>query len=186
MKNQSQEKSVLSGENDLVNELGAATLTIESPDDVVVSQEVTFLDKAKSFVKQSFSVPDDETKTKSSGTRGRKTKTKPVFSQHATLVAMWISSLAALMIDEKWKEIAPSQEQSKAVIEPLLRIIDRHTQITEVNPDISDICLSLLAILAYTFEARASYILLKSLNDEKQKNDKRETSDFIGNFQPAM
>ena len=97
------------------------------------------------------------------------------------MLSLGAISIMSGMIDEKYTSIVPTIEQSNAIITPLLRIIDRHTKITEVHPDVTDMLMFFAALTAYAFEARATYILLKEKEVESD-NDKRKNTTNLSDY----
>jgi hypothetical protein len=85
-------------------------------------------------------------------------------------------------VNEKPYQYLPTDTQVNDVLVPIARIADRHTNITEINPDLLDILASGQAIVAYGMELRAT-MLLKRFLDEKErkeamKNNNRYWEDY--------
>lgn len=87
----------------------------------------------------------------------------------------------AFVINDRAYSFVPTQEQMSEIIVPLARIADRHTNITEINPDLLDILASGQACAAYGLELRAT-IMLKRFLDEKDRKEKQAKQVLVPNW----
>jgi hypothetical protein len=167
------------------------TLSIETADDVTPQEPKTVSDKAKAFVKGLFN-EDDSTSVKKG--RGRtSTKKGKIFQNHLNLfvngfimVMSWLfpDLNQTFEVNGETYSLMPSNEQSEKIIAPLLSILDRHTKIEGLNPDVEDLLASLGGAASYGFTLKANLLLLH-LVKENQKNEKPDTQnrEFPHSFQ---
>ena len=168
-KNVVSEESVSSNQEEVTPGL---TLSIDSPDDVVEESGVkSILQKAKDFLK--IDAPKEEGEEESTAPkRGRKKKVEApsfTFQQYSPMMSLAVITWLAYVTDEKYKKLLPTKNQANDMLLPWCRIVDRHTKITQVNPDVSDIMVSLAAMVAYGFDAHSTYILMKEEEEEEKK-----------------
>ena len=159
------------------------------PEAVVLNLEasdVTPEKEKKSFKKLASKIfttdaVKEEIEAKPSG-RGRPKKSSKFFQSKSALFVAGAVSLVALVpgvdktfeVNGEIKSFAPTPEQMSAVLDPLLRIADRHTSISEVNPDVADVMDSLLAVVAYGFELRANMLLYKFVLEQEKVRDEQQ------------
>ncbi len=155
-------------------------ITFEKADDVADKPKKTIAQEAKDFVKDLFTT-DTDTPTKSKG--GRPKGSKKTFQNKVKQVAtalVWIMSKTMPSLNEKFiindgekdtvHQLLPTSEEAQEIVLPLLRIIDRHTELKEINPDVADLCASVWAFSTYAWNTRANLLLLKQIKELEGKN----------------
>jgi hypothetical protein len=158
-------------------------LTIEMDSESTSTQKKTPLEIAKELASKMFNVAD-EPKTSTTGKKptSRKSPASKFFQKKASLIAsglIWLLIFLVPKLSEKFEvngenhQLAPTQQQSEEIVLPLLRILDRHIVIGEINPDVADVSESLMAIIAYGFEVKANLMTLEALQEFMKEGDKR-------------
>lgn len=182
---------VLTNETPLEDD--SVKITFEKADDVAEKPKKTIAQEAKDFVKDLFTT-DTDTPTKSKG--GRPKGTKKTFQNKVKQVAtamIWIMSKTMPSLNEKFiindgekdtvHQLLPTQEEAQEIVLPLLRIIDRHTEVKEINPDIADLCASVWAFGTYAWNTRANLLLLRQIKEleANEKNNSQQGNPFQSN-----
>lgn len=168
-------------------------ITFEQADDVADKPKKTIAQEAKDFVKDLFTT-DADTPTKNKG--GRPKGSKKTFQNKVKQVAtalVWIMSKTMPSLNEKFiindgekdtvHQLLPTQEEAQEIVLPLLRIIDRHTELKEINPDIADLTASMWALGTYAWNTRANLLLLKQIKEleANEKNNSQQGNPFQSN-----
>lgn len=149
-------------------------LNISEPDDVIYEEKKTVADSAKFFLKNFISggsSEEKETATKTKSNRGRKKKFTT--AQYTTMIAGYIAVWIGGYFDDIYKEVAPSSEQIDAIITPLAHIIDRHSQVVDVHPDVVDAFTCIAGIAMYGIQARATYVVIRQSIEKDLENERK-------------
>lgn len=153
-------------------------IRFEKADDFEPSKK-SFADEVKGFFK-GFTQDDPGEKT------GAKSAPRPhkTFENKSKLVAkglIWVIGKTVPELNEKFilsdgeKEtvcqLLPTDKQADNIVRPILRIVDRHTQVKGVNPDLVDLASAGAALVEYAWITHANLMLLRSIKEmELQAN----------------
>jgi hypothetical protein len=174
------------------------SIKIEQADDVPNKEKKTPKQQATDFVKGLFGDKEEETTTKNKGGRPPKSGTKKTFqskAKHIATALIWVMSKTMPGLNEKFIlsdgeedkvcQLLPTLEEAQEIVIPLLRIVDRHTKVSEINPDVSDVCESLWAIAVYGYQTHANLVLLQALKEMEYQHekDKQNGNSSLKNFE---
>lgn len=168
-------------------EQDAVQITFETADDVPDKEKKSLKEEAKDFVKGLFDTSDTPAPKNKGGRPKSSPGTKKTFQNKVKQVAtalIWLLSKTMPSLNEKFiindgekdtvYQLLPTQEEAQEIVLPLLRIVDRHTKVTEVNPDLADLVASAWAIGTYAWNTRANLLLLQTIK-EMERNEKNNT-----------
>lgn len=168
----------LLAENDNVD---AIELVIESNESS--SEKESLREKIKKNISKLVTLDTESEEDKKQETRGRKKKAKTFFQD--TVLPMVISAciaIAAYLTPERYKtpfsvndrlySFLPDETQWNGFLAPLARIADRHSKLSEINPDIVDLALSGKAIGLYFIELRSALVLKHYLDEQEERRRK--------------
>ena len=182
------EQPVLAEQKELENEqkptpysedYGTFSLKIEEADDVVPPARKTLKDRAKAFAAKLTGEIEETEATVSKPKRARKgqfwQQKSPLFVGAGLALLSWAlpGMTEAFEVDGEVKTLAPTKQQATDIILPLLRIVDRHTNVNGVHPDVADAIESAIALTTYGFEARANLLLLKMIKEQEYAKAKK-------------
>ena len=179
------------GQDTIQEDESGLTLSIETPDDVAPKQKLSALDTAKALVRgMTHSDENEEEEAPAKKTRARKAKSNAskFFQKKSGLIASGLIWLLVTMVPDmgqtftingEVRQLAPTDEQAKDIVTPLLSILDRHFPVGELSPDTVDIGDFIAASVSYFFEMRATMIMLEAVKEhEKKEHEPKNQTPF--------
>lgn len=161
--------------------------------------------KLKEVVKNAFLTEEDEEK------QSKRKKTSRFFQKHCYLLVGLVVFLGSVLmpeaqevfyVDDTAYQLFPTDKHLEAIFMPLARIADRHSKVSDINPDLSDVLTSITACIAYGMELKSVLVLKKHLDREKahqeklfnvpkvnayaRPNQEQREYDFVTNNDPIM